>query len=453
MIKIGLETHVQLSTKTKLFCNCPVKEDEPNKNICDVCLGLPGSKPRVNKKAIEYGLKIAKALNCKIMDKIVFSRKSYFYPDMSKNYQITQYEIPLGVDGYLELDGFEVKIRRVHLEEDPAKLIHIGGSITSAKYVLVDYNRAGVPLCEIVTEPVFTTPKEARKYLQELENILEYLGVYVEGSMKSDVNVSVDGNPRVEIKNVSGFREVEKALQYEITRQKNLLKTGGKIIQETRAWDEDMRITKPLRTKETEEDYGYIFEPDLTPIHTWDVEIPELPIARMKRFIETFGINEKFARAIVSDKEYAEVYEKLCEKYDPKVLATWFSGPIKKELNYRDLKFRESPLTYELLDDFFSAVVSKKYGDPALKLIIRRMVDSGENVEEAVSSLGMNETRDLEKAIHEVIVEHKKAVEDYLKGRDEAINFLIGQVLRKVRGAGDPNEIREKIQKVIQNGY
>ena len=257
-IMIGLETHVQLNTRTKLFCGCAlegVASAEPNTRTCDTCLGLPGSKPRTNAAALEKAIRIALALNCDIPKETYFSRKSYFYPDMSKNYQITQYEVPLAKNGSIRVGDKAIGIRRINVEEDPAKLGHVGG-LANAKYVLVDYNRSGIPLCEIVTEPHFTSPQEARAYLQKLEAILEYLGVYVsgEGTLKSDANISLDGGNRVEVKNVTGFKEVEKALAYEITRQRASLRRGARIEQETRAWDAELNVTRSKRKKEFEED-------------------------------------------------------------------------------------------------------------------------------------------------------------------------------------------------------
>src|SRR3989339_762298 len=273
-VVIGLECHLELATETKLFCGCPTyvkdQEDKPNTRVCETCLGMPGSKPVLNKKAVEFAIKIALALNCKISPELIFSRKSYFYPDMSKNYQISQYEIPLGKQGILKLrDGKEIGITRVHMEEDPASLIHPAG-LKESQYVLVDYNRSGNPLVEIVTEPDLASPDEARDFMKQLITVLNYLEIFDinNGIIKADANVSVKESnyTRVEIKNITGFKEIERALMHEINRQKEEIKHRRKIEQETRAWDSEKGITFTLRKKETEEDYGYILDADLVKI-------------------------------------------------------------------------------------------------------------------------------------------------------------------------------------------
>ena len=347
---IGLETHVQLNTKSKIFCGCenPVnlkleegEEPEPNTYTCDVCLGLPGTKPRTNKVVVDMAMKVALALNCKIARETFHSRKTYFYPDMSKNYQITQYEIPLASGGYLLVGDHMIGITRIHLEEDPAKLVHVGG--VGGKYVLVDYNRAGIPLLEIVTDPDFSSPEEAREYLQKLETILEYMGVYDSSSnavMKTDANISLDGGTRIEIKNITGARDIEKALKFEIVRQSNMLKRGLEIKRETRMWNPATSVTQSMRMKEGEEEYGYIFEPDLTEIEITDKSItntkkhlPELPDQRYSRFVKQYKLPEKVAESIISELDLAELFEIMAKKINPKVAGTWTSGYLKKTLN------------------------------------------------------------------------------------------------------------------------
>ncbi|MFB6099879.1 MAG: Asp-tRNA(Asn)/Glu-tRNA(Gln) amidotransferase subunit GatB, partial [Candidatus Nanohalobium sp.] len=271
-VMIGLETHVQLDTNTKLFCGCPNKEaEETNTHVCETCLGHPGSKPRLNRKVLRQAVKTSQALQCDINEDIFFSRKTYFYPDMSKSYQITQYEVPVGEDGEIEVkvgdERKDIGITRLHIEEDPAKMKHVGGDIGDSEYTKVDYNRAGTPLLEIVTEPDFESPKEARAYLQQLAQMLEYLKIYFsesDYSIKSDANISIDGGQRVEVKNITGTAGIEKALSYEISRQKQLKKRGREVEQQTRNYDANQEITEMMREKETEKDYGYIFDPDLT---------------------------------------------------------------------------------------------------------------------------------------------------------------------------------------------
>src|SRR3990167_3615708 len=280
---IGLEVHCEINTDTKLFCSCPTKgNEEPNTRCCEVCLGHPGSKPVLNKKAVEYALKLCLALNCKINKELIFSRKSYFYPDMAKNYQISQYEIPLGSNGSLKLrSGKEIGIIRVHMEEDPASLVHPAGMQESA-YVLVDYNRSGNPLLEIVTEPCMESAAEARDFMKQLITILDYLGIFDvnNGIIKADANISIkeSGFVKQEVKNITGFKEIERALNYDIARQKEAVKEGKKIVQETRAWDSEKGISFTLRKKETEDDYGYILDPDLV-----KTEINKEMVGRIKR--------------------------------------------------------------------------------------------------------------------------------------------------------------------------
>src|SRR3989338_6038507 len=268
-VKIGLETHIQLNTASKIFCGCAnpaaLKEErEPNSIVCPTCLGLPGAKPAANRKVVEAGVKAALAMGATVAGQTRFSRKTYFYPDMSKNFQISQYEVPLASNGRVEVTGKNIRIRRLHTEEDPAKIIHTGGL---GGYTLVDYNRAGVPLLEIVTEPDFTSPEEARLYIQKLASIMEYLGLYdpaTKAAIKTDANISLKGGNRVEVKNITGTKEVEAALQYEVVRQKNSLQRGVSVVRETRSWNPERGATESLRSKEVEEEYGYIAEPDLT---------------------------------------------------------------------------------------------------------------------------------------------------------------------------------------------
>ncbi|MDY6766086.1 MAG: Asp-tRNA(Asn)/Glu-tRNA(Gln) amidotransferase subunit GatB, partial [Candidatus Nanohaloarchaea archaeon] len=275
-VNIGLETHVQLDTDTKLFCGClNAPADEPNTHTCPTCLGHPGAKPRMNAAAIEAGLRTGLALGCDIADQVVMARKTYFYPDMSKNYQISQYDQPIASDGALVVDGEEIGIRRAHIEEDPAKLEHVGGDMASADYTRVDYNRAGVPLLEIVTEPAIVSPEHARAFLQRLIRIMEYLDLYDRdtGTVRSDANISVGEGNRVEVKNITGTRAIQDALEHELQRQERLQDRGEAVERETRTYDAEEGVTRSMRTKETEQDYGYIAEPDLVTVSISDDDI------------------------------------------------------------------------------------------------------------------------------------------------------------------------------------
>ncbi len=456
---IGLETHVQLNTKTKLFCNCSIEnlnEAEPNTRVCDVCLGFPGSKPRLNEKVVEMATKVAIALNCKINKEFFFSRKSYFYPDMAKNFQITQYEIPLAENGYLIVNGKKIRIRRIHIEEDPARLVHVGKSIIDSKYTLVDYNRSGVPLIEIVTEPDIESPKEAREYLKHLMLILEYLDVFdpEKNVIKSDANISVEGGERVEIKNITGFREVEQALNFEILRHKNLIKRGLKPERETRMWNPTSKTTFSLRKKEEEEDYGYIFEPDLTKIvlneeylEKVKSNIPELPQEKYERYI-SMGLNREIAYTISSDLQIASLFEKISEKKGIEVGKYFLI--LKKVLNYNDLLLSETNITEEgflmLIESFEKGEIS----DRAFDLILREYVKR-EDIKKLIKKYGKISDEELEKLVEEVLKENEKAVEDYKKGEKSALNFLIGMVMRKTSGRGDAKIIRELLLKRLEN--
>ncbi len=459
-VKIGLETHVQLATKTKLFCSCSIEnigEAEPNTRVCEICLGFPGSKPVVNKKAIEFALKVALALNCKINEKFFFSRKSYFYPDMAKNFQITQYEIPLAENGYLLVGEKKIRIKRVHLEEDPARLVHVGKSITQARYTLCDYNRSGVPLVEIVTEPDLTSPKEAREYLRALMLILEYLGVFKadEQLMKSDANISIEGGERVEIKNITGFREVEHALNFEILRQKNLLKRGLRPERETRMWDPVSKTTKLLRRKEEEEDYGYIFEPDLPSFEINQEEIeriknslPELPQEKLERYI-AIGVNKEIAKAIVSDLQLAVLFEELLKEFSHSQLERAMLV-LKKILNYNDLLLSESKLQKSQFSELIKKMHSGEISDRAFELILREIVSAPGKFDillKEYAKLGKEET---ERIVKRVIEYNEKAVKDYLGGEEKALDFLVGQVMRETKGRADAKEVRELIKKFLR---
>jgi aspartyl-tRNA(Asn)/glutamyl-tRNA(Gln) amidotransferase subunit B len=353
-VMIGLETHVQLNTRSKMFCGCanPVNLDEepqPNTLTCPTCLGMPGSKPRTNRAAIDAGIRLALALECRVEPRFFFSRKTYFYPDMSKNFQITQYEVPLCRDGRMSIMAGgrmkRIRITRIHLEEDPAKLVHVGG--LGGKHTLVDYNRSGIPLAEIVTEPDFSSPAEAREFLQKLAAVLEYLGLYDPASravFKSDANVSLSGGERIEIKNITGTKEIEQALKYEIARQRNMLSRGVKVRRETRAWNPDVGSTQPLRGKEEEAEYGYIFEPDLARIEVGRQELakarkalPELPDAKRDRYVRRFGMSGKVAESLVSDPQVAAFFEEVSGKVGKAgsdVAAAWIAGPPGSPSSY-----------------------------------------------------------------------------------------------------------------------
>lgn len=457
-MKIGLEVHVQMLTKSKLFCGCPnITAREPNSAVCDYCIGLPGTKPRVNKNAIDFAIKAAIALNCRLAPETFFSRKSYFYPDMAKNFQITQYEVPLAENGWLKIGKKKISITRINVEEDPARIVHVG-SITDAKYVLVDYNRSGTPLCEIVTDPDFRSPKEARIFLQELSSILEYLGIFdpnIEGSMRVDSNISL-GKTRVEVKNISGFKDVERALSYEIIRQKNLMRGGKEILQETRAWDAAAGVTRSLRTKEGEEDYGYIFEGDLPKlaiskkkINEIKKKLPELASQKIRRYEKQFAVPYSLSVSITSEPDLAEAFEAVIKETDPLTAANFFAKELKKSLNYRNLRIKNTRLEPWHIVKLLKLVIKKEITIKTAEIMLREMVLNPEDPEKMIKKkdMAMITSEDLiENAINKTLAANSKAILDYKSGRREAFNFLVGQVMRETKGRGDPNVIRKVLK-------
>ncbi|MEM7825349.1 MAG: Asp-tRNA(Asn)/Glu-tRNA(Gln) amidotransferase subunit GatB [Candidatus Aenigmatarchaeota archaeon] len=463
---IGLEIHVHLLTESKLFCSCSTNYEnkKPNENTCPICLGFPGSKPKVNKKAIDFGITVARALNCEVVREIFFSRKSYFYPDMPKNFQISQYEIPLAKNGFLEVSNKKIRIRRVHLEEDPGKLLHVGGDITTAQYVLVDYNRSGIPLLEIVTEPDFESTKEVREFLSKLSSILEHLEVFDssrEASLRVDANISLEGGERVEIKNITGFANVQKALDYEILRQENLRRMGMKVERETRHFDAETKTTHTLRKKEFEEDYGYIFEPDLTKVEIseeWikgiEERMPELPDKRVGRFVEEYNIPERDAKVIVYvDKALADFFEKCCKIFTkPKEIAKWTVKDLLKCLNYQGITIRESKVKPEGFVELLELIEKGKITERLGKEIIKEYVSTGKKPEQIIKEkkLIMIGKEEMEKTVREVLDENKKAVEDYKSGKEKALEFLVGCVLKKTEVRADPNEVKKLIKEFIK---
>ncbi|MBU0953178.1 MAG: Asp-tRNA(Asn)/Glu-tRNA(Gln) amidotransferase subunit GatB [Nanoarchaeota archaeon] len=461
---IGLETHVQLPTKSKIFCGCKnivtfEKEPEPNTVTCETCIGLPGAKPQVNSQVIEFGTRIALALECKINNTFSFSRKTYFYPDMGKNFQITQHTIPLGSHGKLLVDGKLIRITRVHVEEDPARLVHIGG--VGGSHVLVDYNRSGTPLVEIVTEPDMTSPEQARAYLATLTQVLQYLGVYdpsTKAVLKSDANISLKGGARVEIKNITGEKEVFEALRFEMMRQKNLSKQGKRTIQETRLWNPELSVTQELRTKETEEDYGYIPEGDLTPITLEQriilkekQQLPELPAQKYKRYQRDYKVAPKLAEALLADPQLAVLFEAASKKIDSKLAATWIAGPLKKTLNWNNRRLEQTDITVASFVSVLKLFNSRKLTDRNAEMLIRYLVAEGGQPETLIKKHQLTGSgTDLDKVIKTVIKNNPKAARDVTNGVAKALNFLIGMVMKETKGTVDANTVRKALEKALR---
>jgi aspartyl-tRNA(Asn)/glutamyl-tRNA(Gln) amidotransferase subunit B len=473
-VVIGLEVHVQLETNTKVFCGCSteVADAEPNTHTCPVCLGLPGALPVLNEAAVESAVKVGKAIDADIPEETTFHRKNYFYPDLPKGFQITQYDAPICQNGELEVevDGERrtVAIRRAHLEEDPGSLQHEGGSIDTADYTLVNYNRAGVPLMEVVTEPDFRSAAEVRAFLAKLEEVLEYLDVFDsqrDGSLRIDANLSViaadeigdDGEigaealesaNRTEVKNISSHKGAEKALSYEATRQKNAVQRGREVEQETRHWDESRGITVSMRSKEAEKDYRYFREADLPPLQVSDwkekLAIPELPDARRERFSEEYGLSEEAASKLTSTKQVADFYEDVASEYDPDLAATWVADNLLGELNYRDMAITD---VADRLDEFMRLVelvaTEEITTKNAEEVVLREMLDEGDDPETVIDREGLGKADEgaVEGAVEAAIDENPDAVEDYHAGEDGALNFLVGQVMQKTGGSADPGSV------------
>lgn len=466
-IKIGLETHVQLSSDTKLLCGCPTTqtEDEPNTNVCPTCLGMPGARPRINKKVIEMGIKIAKALNCDIPDITNFSRKTYFYPDMPKNFQTTQFSKPLGKDGHLKLnlsgEKKKIRIKRIHIEEDPGRIKHSSDNISESDYTLLDYNRSGIPLCEVVTKPDLESPAEAREFLKKLTNILEHIKVYdsqSETSIRSDGNISM-GSERVEIKNITGFKGLENALKFEVRRQKNRIEKGKDVVRETRSYDDEKQITRSLRQKEEEKDYGYIFDPDLTKVEIteqWVTEItqnlPELPHKKRERYIKNLNLSSEIADTICSDVELTECFEQLKQDINTDLAAKIISKQVKKVLNYNEAKLSETEIDTDKLTKVGKMLENDEITENNAELIIRKLanndIDPRQIKEE--ENLGKVSGSKINNIIDEVIDENEEAVEDYKQGKDEALNFLMGQVMQKSQGSADPQQTRKLLKEELE---
>jgi len=464
-IVIGLEVHAEIDTKTKLFCSCPTHgSEEPNTRTCPTCLGMPGSKPVLNKKAVEFALKLCLALNCKISPELIFSRKSYFYPDMAKNYQISQYEIPLGKNGKLKLrDGKEVGIIRVHLEEDPASLIHPAG-MKESQYVFVDYNRSGNPLVEIVTEPDLESPDEARDFMKQLITVLNYLEIFDinEGIIKADANISIKESSytRVEIKNITGFKEIEKALVYEVSRQKEYTKQHKKIEQETRAWDSEKGVTFTLRKKETEEDYGYIIDTDLTIVEITDrwvkeikKEMPELAQDKVKKFVDKHKIKKEDAEILAAEKELAEMFEKVAEEINPVLAAKWLRRELVRVLNYNKKELHEVEIDEKHIIQLLKLVENKKITDNVASKLLEKLIEKPFDVNDYVKKEkleAVSDVSELEKYCKEAIQENPQAIEDYKKGEKKALNYIVGKVMAKTRGKATPKEVNDIILGLIR---
>ena len=463
MTKIGLEIHCQLTKlESKLFCPCKAnyREFEPNHNICPVCMGLPGSLPRLNQKAVESATSIAMALNCSTPEKIAFFRKNYFYPDLPKNFQITQLNVygdmSVGGEGYVTVEGKKIKIRRIQLEEDPGRLIYEGTS-DRTKITLVDYNRAGTPLVEIVTDPDFENPRQVRVFLNILSDLLENLGVAepgLEGAMRADGNVSIEGGNKVEIKNIGSFHDLEKALHFELTRQQSLFERDIDIAMETRHWDDRRKITVSSRSKEEDQDYRYFLENDIPWVkinqETRDVlqkNMPESISSKKERYVEKYDVAPQVADILSSDRYYSKLFENAHNESDAKDIANLITTDL---LGFIDTKEKRevSKVTSQHLSDLVNAVNSKTLTRNTSKIALQEIVKSGKSVKELLSEMDLEQVSDsleIENIISQIFEEEKQAVLD-AKERPETVNFLVGKVMQKTKGKADPVKTLELIK-------
>jgi len=455
MAKIGLEIHGQLTKlESKLFCPCKAdyRQFEPNTNICPICMGIPGSLPLLNRTAVEKATLIAMALDCKTPNKIAFFRKSYFYPDLPKNFQITQLNVygntSIGWEGKISVADKVIRIRRIQLEEDPGRLIYEGAN-EKTKVTLVDYNRAGTPLVEIVTEPDFETPHEVREFLNILSDLLENLNVSdpgLEGAMRADANVSIEGGSKVEIKNIGSFHDLEKAVHFEITRQQSLTERKIEIVQETRHWDDGRKITVSARTKEEEAEYRYHLEADIPWVRINDdtknqlrVHMPESISSKKKRYVSKYGITPQVADILASDRYFSELFENAKNETNAKDVANMITTDIMGLLDTRE-KRETSKLSPEHLSDLVEYIKSNKITRASAKLALDEIIKNGKSLEQIINDLDLGHVSDKEELsdiITQVLNEEAKAVED-AKLNPEIVNFLVGKVMQKTRGKADP---------------
>jgi len=477
---IGIEVHAQLLTRSKMFCRCSADyaAAEPDTHVCPVCLGMPGVLPVINRKAVEYTIMTALALHCQIPQYSKFDRKNYFYADLVKGYQISQYDLPFSRDGWLEIEASprgsargvdgerrRIGIRRVHLEEDTAKLVHVHRD--GEGYSLVDFNRSGVPLMEIVSEPDIRSPEEARLYLLKLHTILRYLGVSTgdmeKGAMRCEANVSLrpvgagEYGTRVEIKNLNSFRSVKLALEYEIERQRRILEEGGTVEQETMGWDEARNITVLQRSKEYAHDYRYFPEPDLPPLilsREWVEEIrarlPELPDAKLERFVREYGLSRYDAEVLVAERAVADYFEECAKagagRVEPKAIANWVTGELFRLMKVQEVEIGQVEITPDKLAALIGLVQDGTISTTAAKDVFAEMFETGRAPDEIVRERGLAQISDeveLSRIVDEVIAANPEPVADYRAGKEQALRFLVGQVMRATRGKANPKAVNE----------
>jgi aspartyl-tRNA(Asn)/glutamyl-tRNA(Gln) amidotransferase subunit B len=473
---IGLEVHCELKTKTKIFCGCSTEFGaEPNTHVCPVCLGLPGVLPVLNKEVLHFAIKAGLALHCQILPYSKFDRKNYYYPDLPKNFQTSQFDLPICLGGYLDIEvGGEtrrIRITRIHMEEDAGKLVHSGATIDSSDTTYVDYNRTGVPLLEIVGEPDLRSGEEAKAYLEKLRSILQYLDVsdcrMEEGSMRCDANISVrpvgteELGVKTELKNINSFSGVQKGIEYEAVRQAGILEDGGTIIQETRGWEEGQGITVSQRVKEGSNDYRYFPEPDLIPIEVstdWIEEIrkelPEMPDARKKRFMAELGLPDYDANLLTLEKQTADYFEAVVQAgVEAKTASNWMLGEFAKKLNEEGISADKAPVQPQALAELLQLISKGTISGKIAKSVLPEMWTTGKSAEQVVKDKGLvqiNDTGALEEIIKNVVAANPQSVADYKAGKKKAIGFLVGQVMKQTKGRANPGTVNQLLVKNLE---
>ena len=488
---IGLEVHVQLDTRSKMFCACPADYQyaEPNTRTCPVCLGLPGALPVINRRAVEYTMMTGLALHCSIPDFTKFDRKNYPYPDLMKGYQISQYDLPLALDGYMEIDGDpdighghrRIGVERVHLEEDVAKMQHFPDGDGGEGYSLVDVNRSGVPLMEVVSKPDLRSPEEARQYLTSLHSLVQFLGVSTanmqDGNFRCDANVSIRPmgsdtfGTRTEIKNMNSFRSVYDALEYEVKRQRSVIEDGGHVVQETRGWVEEREVTVSQRSKEYAHDYRYFPEPDLPPLNIgrdWvanlEAALPELAPQRKSRFMSDYALSVYDADQLIGSRATADYFEAALALRNPgaepdaarnsaKEVANWILGDLSRLLNQEQRDIAHCPVTPTALSDLLGLISDGTLSTSLAKTVLEEMYATGGDPSSIVEEKGLAQISDtgaIEAAVAEAIAANPKAVADYLDGKENAARFLMGQVMRITKGQAQPDLALRLVQEGLE---
>ncbi|KLO23594.1 MULTISPECIES: Asp-tRNA(Asn)/Glu-tRNA(Gln) amidotransferase subunit GatB [unclassified Marinitoga] len=469
---IGLEIHTQLLTKTKAFCLCSANafESSPNTNICPVCTGQPGALPIFNEEALNLGIKAALALNAKINKFSRFDRKNYFYPDLPKGYQITQYFYPLANNGYIEVDGKKIRIRRMHLEEDSGKMFHEGENLENASYSYIDYNRSGIPLIEIVTEPDIESPEEARKFMEKLRNILRYAeissGDMEKGALRCDANISITDTEknihsnRVEIKNINSFKFVEKALEYERKRIIELMEKGERIPQETRGWNFSTRSTFSMRSKEEEADYRYFPEPDIPPIIITKEKIdeiknmmPEMIDEKSERFVKQYKIKKYDADILAGDRELAEYFENAVKNVkNPQFVSNLIITDLMREMNKNNFELKDVRIKAEHYEELEKLLDSGKISTKIAKEIFIEMFKTGKMPSEIVNEKGLEQIDDdniIEEIVKRVIENNPKQYQQYKNGKTKLLGFFVGQIMKETKGKANPQKANQIAKRLL----